>query len=168
MSRPALTFLVTLSTLSILASGCATHGGRYASCQTNREGNCESADAISAAYAMGALLIIGGAYYVVTQVSHSDPPPPGAPAPVERPLAGRVRWQGAFEGVPSVRVTLRRKDGPVLQATTTDPEGRFQLSLPRKTDWYIVAVDAPGAEGETSVWLQDRPPDAFEVLARPR
>jgi hypothetical protein len=148
--RSALLCMVASITL---ASGCATSSG---------DGRPQLADA---AFELGALVVGAGVYALVTR-------PPGAPAGAadraEQPLVGQVRWKGSSEGVPAVTVTLRRADGVVVPSTTTDRAGWFRFPFPPKPAWYTVAVDAAAAEGETTLWLQDRRPAALDVLVRPR
>jgi hypothetical protein len=166
MRRPAV-ITVTLSTLTALASGCATYANKFpASCQFEGDRQCDASDAIGEAIALGAGVLIVGAYLTAKRLSSSKP---AAVAPMDPRLSGHVRWQGqSAQGVPSVRVTLRRADGPPLQTTNTDQAGRFYFDFPRGPGWYTVAVDAATAVGETNLWLQDRLPSGLEVLVRPR
>jgi hypothetical protein len=161
--RPALIVTVAFATL---ASGCATGAAHERKlCYTNALGNCLEDSAISAAIGLGALVVGGVIYAAVTRPPH---PSDRRPAPPERPLEGRVRWQGATDEDPSLPVTLRGAESPVVLRTTTEEGGRFQFPFPRKAGWYTLAVATDAAEGETTVWLQDRRPAALEVLVRPR
>jgi hypothetical protein len=158
-------FAIALTTVTTLASGCATLNG--GDCQMDSNGNCGRSTVVNAALGLGALVVIGGVYLLYTQVAKSTKAP-AAVAPANPGLTGHVRWQGSSAGVPSVRVTLRRGEGPVLETTTTDAEGRFQFPFPHKADYYTLAVEADTAEGNKSLWLQDRGPDALDLFVVPR
>ena len=149
MRPPALIVTVALLTST---SGCAT---------TPRS----QTDLVSAAIELGGLAVAAGAYLLVTQRSR---PAAGGSAALDQPLVGQVRWQGTSEGVPAVPVALRRDDGVVVPKTTTDQDGWFRFPFPPMAGWYRVSVDADVAEGETTLWLQDRRPGALAVLVRPR
>jgi hypothetical protein len=147
--------------LTTLAASCAT-GSQYSNCPKDTFGNCQDGDPVSAALEMGVLTVLAGAHAVAQQPGASD----ARVAPVEPPLVGRVRWLDSREAVPAVAVTLHRKNGLVVPTTTTDEAGWFRFPFPLKDDWYTVSVDVAGAKGETTLWLQDRRPDALEVLVR--
>src|SRR6185369_614575 len=150
MPRPALILTVALITST---ASCATDSGY------------QKPSLVSAAIELGALAVGAGVYLLVTQPSR---PPVGGSDALERPLVGQVRWQGSSEGVPAVPVTLRRADGVVVPGTVTDRAGWFRFPFPPKPAWYTVAVDAQGAEGELTLWLQDRRPAALDLFVRPR
>jgi hypothetical protein len=164
MRRPALLVTVILTTL---ASGCATAPVATPPqlCHKDRLGRCGRDDAISAALELGALALGAGIYVAATHRTRS--PEAGAPAP-DPALVGRVRWQDSRDGVPGVSVSLHGSDGRAVRNTTTDQAGRFRFSFPRKPDWYTVSVAREVAEGETTLWLQNRQPTDLEVLVNRR
>ena len=164
MPRPAL----TVTALFALASGCATAMPRaQLDCDRDSDGRCEGprGDLRSAAIGVGALAVMTGGYFLASQPSR---PTGQAPATAGPGLVGQIRWEAASKSMRPLRVTLRGDRGSVVQATTSDRQGRFQFALPRKPDWYTVAVATEDQEGETTVWVQHRVPEAFELIVRPR
>lgn len=144
-----------------MASGCASSSWSYGSQHQKRE--LEGSAAL-VGVTLAAALVYG---LLKSDVRHSPRrQPPPAPYP---PLTGQLRWENGDDETPLLPVSLRAAEGSVVvQTATPDAGGWFQFAFPRKPGWYTLSVNTDAAEGKTTVWLQDRPPVAVEVLVRRR
>jgi hypothetical protein len=165
MPRPSLIVGIALTSV---AMGCATSAPLYQPSCSGYGGRCDRSDVISAAIGLGALALGAGIYVLATRPPRAaDAPPPASPGPT-REVLGEVRWESSGAVGHALSVSFRAAQGPVVQTTITDQAGQFRFPFPRKPGFYTVSVATDDATGETSVWLQDRPPDRLEVVLRPR
>jgi hypothetical protein len=143
-----------------LASGCASSSWSYGSTHQKRE--------LAGSAALLGVTLAAALVYGLFKSDRRDSRRHAPPAPYP-PLTGQVRWEDSHEGPPLSPVSLRADEGSaVVQTATPDASGRFELAFPRKPGWYTLSVNTDSAEGKTTVWLQDRPPAALEVLVRRR
>jgi hypothetical protein len=153
--------------LALCAAGCATGSDARPiyQCNDGGQGRCTPNDALSIAVMFAAVAVVAGGYLAVTQHGHGA----AAPAATVPLLVGRLRWQtsSSTAPIPEATVTLRSAEGELL-STVSDQEGWFRFPLPRKPAWYTVTVDEGIGQGETTVWLQNRPPADLELGVRPR
>jgi hypothetical protein len=152
--------------IALLLAGCAIPAGHYRGC--HRCGCPDGVDAIlggaEAIVGMGALAYdVSAAIGDRTQRSWRPPP-----ALIPRPFVGTVRVSDSSAALALTTVVLQGASGLVELRATTDRGGHFYFPLPLPADWYTVSVDDDAFEGGRRVWLKERRPVDFVILAQPK